>query len=115
MICNWQKYKEMVVPKEGPASAQEGRFGNFELKFTCFVVAGIDQLCSEGRIAGSIQGRQDKAVFVPDIYSKTQTSWIDDFFKQNGYIGKNQRYSCNLRFHLETGNMLNCAKNTASK
>lgn len=52
--------------------------------------ADIDQLCAEGRISGSIQGRQDKAVFVPDIYSKTQTSWIDDFFKQNGYIGKKQ-------------------------
>ncbi|XP_066028576.1 E3 UFM1-protein ligase 1 homolog [Pocillopora verrucosa] len=46
----------------------------------------IDQLCSDGRISGSIQGRQDKAVFVPDIYSKTQTSWIDDFFNQNGYV-----------------------------
>ncbi|XP_068755117.1 E3 UFM1-protein ligase 1 homolog isoform X1 [Montipora capricornis] len=48
--------------------------------------ANIDQLCFEGRISGSIQGRLDKAVFVPDIYSKTQASWIDDFFKQNGYI-----------------------------
>lgn len=48
----------------------------------------IDQLCSDGRISGSIQGRQDKAVFVPDIYSKTQTSWIDDFFNQNGYVGE---------------------------
>ena len=52
------------------------------------IIADIDQLCAEGRISGSVQGRQDKAVFVPDIYSKTQTSWIDDFFKQNGYIGK---------------------------
>ena len=62
------------------------------LVITTFVlfstIADIDQLCSEGRISGSIQGRQDKAVFVPDIYSKTQTSWIDDFFNQNGYIGK---------------------------
>ena len=48
----------------------------------------ISELLASGRLAGTIQGRQEKAVFVPDIYSQTQNAWIDGFFKQNGYIGK---------------------------
>ncbi|XP_067051094.1 E3 UFM1-protein ligase 1 homolog isoform X2 [Acropora muricata] len=43
---------------------------------------GINKLCLEGRISGSIQGN----LFVPGIYSKSQMAWVDEFFKQNGYI-----------------------------
>lgn len=35
-----------------------------------------------------MQGRMEKAVFVPEIYAKTQSNWIVSFFKQNDYIGK---------------------------
>ena len=42
-------------------------------------------------------------MFVPDIYSKTQTSWIDDFFKQNGYIGKKCTVSRRFQFALSLG------------
>ena len=53
-----------------------------------FVFAAvINDLCVSKRLSGTIQGRQDKSVFVPDIYSQSQTTWIDNFFKQNGYIG----------------------------
>ena len=34
-----------------------------------------------------VGGRQDKAVFIPDIYSRTQSAWVDSFLRQNGYLG----------------------------
>ncbi|XP_052032127.1 E3 UFM1-protein ligase 1 [Apodemus sylvaticus] len=47
----------------------------------------LEELVSTGRLRGTVVGgRQDKAVFVPDIYSKTQSAWVDSFFRQNGYL-----------------------------
>ncbi|XP_006004935.1 E3 UFM1-protein ligase 1 [Latimeria chalumnae] len=47
----------------------------------------LEELVNAGRLKGIVVGgRQDKAVFIPDIYSKTQNSWVDSFFKQNGYL-----------------------------
>ncbi|GAB1288351.1 E3 UFM1-protein ligase 1 [Apodemus speciosus] len=47
----------------------------------------LEDLVSTGRLRGAVVGgRQDKAVFVPDIYSKTQSAWVDSFFRQNGYL-----------------------------
>ncbi|NWI40633.1 UFL1 ligase, partial [Picathartes gymnocephalus] len=47
----------------------------------------LEELVNAGRLKGTVVGgRQDKAVFVPDIYSRTQNSWVDSFFKQNGYL-----------------------------
>ncbi|KAM5256021.1 E3 UFM1-protein ligase 1 isoform 1-T1 [Ctenodactylus gundi] len=47
----------------------------------------LEELVNSGRLRGTVVGgRQDKAVFVPDIYSKTQSTWVDSFFKQNGYL-----------------------------
>lgn len=44
-----------------------------------------------GRLAGTITGgRQDKATYVPDIYTKSQNDWVDAFYKQNGYLGESQ-------------------------
>eukprot|EP00118_Oscarella_pearsei_P016891 m.164755 g.164755 ORF g.164755 m.164755 type:complete len:59 (+) comp38886_c2_seq13:839-1015(+) len=34
-----------------------------------------------------MQGRMEKAIFVPEVYTRTQSDWISSFFKQNGYIG----------------------------
>jgi hypothetical protein len=46
-------------------------------------------LVNTGRLAGSISGgRQEKALYVPDIYTKSQNDWVDSFYKQNGYLGK---------------------------
>ena len=43
---------------------------------------------SSGRLAGSITGgRQDQALYVPDIYTISQNEYVDNFFKQNGYLG----------------------------
>ncbi|KAM5167402.1 E3 UFM1-protein ligase 1 [Callospermophilus lateralis] len=47
----------------------------------------LEELVNNGRLRGTvIGGRQDKAVFVPDIYSRTQSTWVDSFFRQNGYL-----------------------------
>lgn len=52
------------------------------------LVALLEELVNAGRLKGTVVGgRQDKAVFVPDIYSRTQNKWVDSFFKQNGYLG----------------------------
>ncbi|XP_006626223.2 E3 UFM1-protein ligase 1 [Lepisosteus oculatus] len=47
----------------------------------------LEELVSCGRLKGTVVGgRQDKAVYIPDIYTKTQNNWIDSFLKQNGYL-----------------------------
>uniref|UniRef100_A0A663LQS6 E3 UFM1-protein ligase 1 n=1 Tax=Athene cunicularia TaxID=194338 RepID=A0A663LQS6_ATHCN len=47
----------------------------------------LEELVNAARLKGTvIGGRQDKAVFVPDIYARTQSNWVDSFFKQNGYL-----------------------------
>ncbi|XP_066914006.1 E3 UFM1-protein ligase 1 homolog [Clytia hemisphaerica] len=46
----------------------------------------LETLVKSNRLCGALQGRQEKAIFIPEIYSKAQTSYIDSFFKENGYI-----------------------------
>ncbi|XP_078398407.1 E3 UFM1-protein ligase 1 isoform X2 [Cetorhinus maximus] len=47
----------------------------------------LEEFITSGRLNGAvIGGRQDKAVYIPDIYSRTQNNWVDSFFKQNGYL-----------------------------
>ncbi|KAI0226544.1 E3 UFM1-protein ligase 1 [Lamellibrachia satsuma] len=47
----------------------------------------LEELVSSGRLAGSVSGgTQDKAQYVPDIYTQAQNQWIDAFYKQNGYF-----------------------------
>ncbi|KFP70875.1 E3 UFM1-protein ligase 1, partial [Acanthisitta chloris] len=47
----------------------------------------LEELVNTGRLKGTVVGgRQDKAVFVPDIYARTQSNWVDSFFRQNGYL-----------------------------
>jgi len=44
---------------------------------------------TSGRLAGSLTGgHHDKAMYIPDIYIKAQNDWVDNFYKQNGYLGK---------------------------
>nr|CAG4649980.1 EOG090X0267 [Sida crystallina] len=50
-----------------------------------FAVA--EELIASKRIKGSLAGgRQAGATYVPEIYSRSQSEWIDNFFKQNGYL-----------------------------
>ncbi|XP_071819369.1 E3 UFM1-protein ligase 1-like isoform X2 [Apostichopus japonicus] len=47
----------------------------------------LEKLVNSGRLNGDIiGGRQDKASYVPEIFSKTQNNWVDSFYKQNGYL-----------------------------
>uniref|UniRef100_A0A8C7UA70 E3 UFM1-protein ligase 1 n=1 Tax=Oncorhynchus mykiss TaxID=8022 RepID=A0A8C7UA70_ONCMY len=47
----------------------------------------LEELVNTGRLKGTVVGgRQDKAVYIPDIYSRTQNAWVDSFLKQNGYL-----------------------------
>lgn len=46
-------------------------------------------MVNSGRLKGSVVGgRQDKAVYIPDIYARTQNAWVDSFLQQNGYLGQ---------------------------
>ncbi|XP_041352630.1 E3 UFM1-protein ligase 1-like [Gigantopelta aegis] len=47
----------------------------------------LEELIQSGRLAGSISGgRQEKAAYLPEIYTKSQNEWVDAFYKQNGYL-----------------------------
>ncbi|XP_012299703.1 E3 UFM1-protein ligase 1 [Aotus nancymaae] len=47
----------------------------------------LEELVNSRRLRGTVVGgRRDKAVFIPDIYSRTQSTWVDSFFRQNGYL-----------------------------
>ncbi|KAH9525822.1 E3 UFM1-protein ligase 1 [Bulinus truncatus] len=47
----------------------------------------LEELISSGCLGGSLSGsRQDKSQFLPDIYTRTQSEWVDSFYKQNGYL-----------------------------
>lgn len=57
--------------------------------YTNLFLAGVlETLIESKRLSGAIQGHQEKAVYIPNIYSNTQTEYIDTFFDQNGYIGR---------------------------
>ncbi|XP_013882362.1 E3 UFM1-protein ligase 1 [Austrofundulus limnaeus] len=47
----------------------------------------LEEMVNSGRLRGSVVGgRQDKAVYIPDIYARTQNAWVDSFLQQNGYL-----------------------------
>lgn len=45
------------------------------------------QLIADGLDApGVVTSRQKGALFVPSVYTRTQTGWVDAFWRQNGYV-----------------------------
>ncbi|KAL4233241.1 E3 UFM1-protein ligase 1 [Mactra antiquata] len=46
----------------------------------------LEELVNTKVLAGSISGRLDKATYIPHIYTKSQNEWVDNFFRQNGYL-----------------------------
>lgn len=51
------------------------------------VYSMLEELVNSARLKGSVVGgRQDKAIYIPDIYSKAQSTWVESFLKQNGYL-----------------------------
>lgn len=47
-----------------------------------------EKLIEMGRIPGILTGNQQvhRSVYIPNIYSQTQNDWVDNFWKQNGYL-----------------------------
>lgn len=71
------------ITRPTPVSSMIGAFGFQEH----LLYSVLEELVNTGRLKGSVVGgRQDKAVYIPDIYAKTQNTWVDSFLQQNGYL-----------------------------
>lgn len=72
-----------AITRPTPVSTMIGTFGFQEH----LLYSVLEELVDTGRLKGSVVGgRQDKAVYIPDIYAKTQNTWVDSFLQQNGYL-----------------------------
>ncbi|XP_041832091.1 E3 UFM1-protein ligase 1-like [Melanotaenia boesemani] len=72
-----------AVTRPTPVSSMMGKFAFQEH----LLYSVLEELVNTGRLKGSVVGgRQDKAVYIPDIYAKTQNAWVDAFLQQNGYL-----------------------------
>uniref|UniRef100_A0A667YXI7 E3 UFM1-protein ligase 1 n=1 Tax=Myripristis murdjan TaxID=586833 RepID=A0A667YXI7_9TELE len=72
-----------AITRPTPISNMMGVFGFQEH----LLYSVLEELVNTGRLKGTVVGgRQDKAVYIPDIYSKTQNTWVDSFLQQNGYL-----------------------------
>lgn len=72
-----------AITRPTPVSSMIGAFGFQEH----LLYSVLEELVNTGRLKGSVVGgRQDKAVYIPDIYAKTQNTWVDSFLQQNGYL-----------------------------
>ncbi|XP_068433813.1 E3 UFM1-protein ligase 1 [Clinocottus analis] len=72
-----------AITRPTPVSSMIGAFGFQEH----LLYSVLEELVNTGRLKGSVVGgRQDKAMYIPDIYAKTQNSWVDSFLQQNGYL-----------------------------
>ena len=41
------------------------------------------------QVPGIVTGKQGgSSIYVPTIYSKSQSEWVDNFYRQNGYLGQ---------------------------
>lgn len=51
-------------------------------------IAILDSLQEMKQIPGIVAGKQGtNSLYIPTIYSKSQNEWVDNFYKQNGYLG----------------------------
>ncbi|XP_070705497.1 E3 UFM1-protein ligase 1 [Pempheris klunzingeri] len=72
-----------AITRPTPVSSMIGAFGFQEH----LLYSVLEEFVNSGRLKGSVVGgRQDKAVYIPDIYAKTQNAWVDSFLQQNGYL-----------------------------
>lgn len=47
----------------------------------------VDKLMFLKQVPGTLSGKQiSSSMYVPSIYSKSQSIWVDNFYKQNGYL-----------------------------
>lgn len=72
-----------AITRPTPVSSMIAAFGFQEH----LLYSVLEELVNSGRLKGSVVGgRQDKAVYIPDIYARTQNAWVDAFLQQNGYL-----------------------------
>ncbi|XP_056150563.1 E3 UFM1-protein ligase 1 [Lampris incognitus] len=72
-----------AITRPTPVSSMIAAFGFQEH----LLYSLLEELVNTGRLKGVVVGgRQDKAMYIPDIYSKTQNTWVDSFLRQNGYL-----------------------------
>ena len=50
-------------------------------------IAVLQELISSGQLAGTLRGRMDKAIYIPNVYTQMQNVWTDSFLASSGYLG----------------------------
>jgi hypothetical protein len=73
-------FHAITVPVPISSIIEEGRFQD-----TLFNSV-VQRLLSNKELAGDLQGRQDKAVYIPHVYVRNQNNWVDSFLGNNGYL-----------------------------
>ncbi|XP_003700994.2 UFM1 specific ligase 1 [Megachile rotundata] len=72
-----------AITKPTPLSAILGQCSVSERIFFSI----LDSLQEMKQIPGIIAGKQGtNSLYIPTIYSKSQNEWVDNFYKQNGYL-----------------------------
>ncbi|CAK9828208.1 E3 UFM1-protein ligase 1 homolog [Anthophora retusa] len=72
-----------AVTKPTPLSAILGQCSVSERIFFSI----LDSLQEMKQIPGVVAGKQGtNSLYIPTIYSKSQNEWVDNFYKQNGYL-----------------------------
>ncbi|XP_011644685.1 E3 UFM1-protein ligase 1 homolog [Pogonomyrmex barbatus] len=72
-----------AVTKPTPLSAILGQCGVPERIFFSI----LDSLQEVKQVPGVITGKQGgNSIYIPTIYSKSQNEWVENFYKQNGYL-----------------------------
>ncbi|CAL7940710.1 unnamed protein product [Xylocopa violacea] len=72
-----------AITKPTPLSAILGQCSVSERIFFSI----LDSLQETKQIPGIVAGKQGtNSLYIPTIYSKSQNEWVDNFYKQNGYL-----------------------------
>lgn len=63
---------------------------NYIYQFIVHIYTAIlDNLQELKQVPGVVTGKQSgNSIYIPTIYSKSQNDWVENFYKQNGYLGK---------------------------
>ncbi|XP_012221888.1 E3 UFM1-protein ligase 1 homolog [Linepithema humile] len=72
-----------AITKPTPLSAILGQCGVPERIFFSI----LDSLQEVKQVPGVVTGKQGgNSIYIPTIYSKSQNEWVENFYKQNGYL-----------------------------
>jgi hypothetical protein len=67
----------------------------------------IGNLMETKKVPGVITGKQQggSSMYIPAIYSKSQSDWVNSFYKQNGYLGMLKFVAYQYYFNLLTSSL----------